>query len=998
MILGNNVLQMSSQTRSTVAGREREAMLSRQSATCRPAGAQFRRSPERGLHDWIDRVFKVRLGAARLPVVALILCLVVAPCWAGQQMFAASPISAIVQAEGANAQVEAEGAATDPAEEDDVAVPAGEVDPAVVQEVDALLGRIPTNSPAEHEALRRDLSTLSAEAIHLLCERLVEPGTGDDSKERMALHGLAFLAADGSDEAMRQQVTKVMRDALNEDHPAAVRAFLIRQLHYVAGPETAGILRPYLLNRELCEPAAQAMISIAGRHRVQRNFVLTQFWKAYVESEGPCRIAIVRALGTLEDTACYPTVLPDMESGDPILRRTAAWALAQTGDPALSEALLAYIAGTPLAERADSIELLLLYSRSLTKLGENKKAAEMLRFMIDPSTADPGYAFARCAALSSLAEVLGEGALDDLMAALGDEDVELQATAARLIAGVPGRQVTARLTESVAQAQPAVQARTLTVLAARGDASALPVVLECLWGEDREVGAVAAGVAAQLGEMKAVEPLIEALAVDDAAYREAVIDALARITHPRATRRIEDALADADDAVQVGLLHVLMARPGDVDLETIRAATQDESVNVRVTAIQAMATLAPASQVDKLVELLASAREEAEFEALQEALVSVASREANTETRTKEILAALSLQPSPQQQIVLLRALGQLGGSSALTLVRQAMEESSSPDVYEAAVRALADWPTGAALEPLMKIAAAPRDVKDHVLALRGVARIAAEEPAEISLPVYREALGIAQRAEEKKLLLSGLGKVKDPAVFEMLTAHLAEAALQAESATAIFALADALAATHWTPAQAAVEQAMQADLGANLSKRGAEVQAHLSKFAGHLTDWLVTGPYTVAGKTGVEIFDHAFAPEPGSEEAAAGGEVSWREQPVDGHQSWRIDLNATMGGGDRAGYLRTYVYSPAAQPARLEVGSDDGIKVWLNGAVVHANNVLRGAEPAADSVEVSLREGWNELLVKVTNNGGGWAACARLRSSDGGALDGVYSTSRVAP
>ena len=71
-------------------------------------------------------------------------------------------------------------------------------------------------------------------------------------------------------------------------------------------------------------------------------------------------------------------------------------------------------------------------------------------------------------------------------------------------------------------------------------------------------------------------------------------------------------------------------------------------------------------------------------------------------------------------------------------------------------------------------------------------------------------------------------------------------------------------------------------------------------------------------------------------------------------------------------------------------LGSDDGIKVWLNGQLVHANNVTRGAGPGQDKVEVTLKQGWNRLLLKITQSGGEWAACARLRRLDGSKLEGL--------
>ncbi|HIA66773.1 TPA: hypothetical protein EYN98_12070 [Candidatus Poribacteria bacterium] len=56
------------------------------------------------------------------------------------------------------------------------------------------------------------------------------------------------------------------------------------------------------------------------------------------------------------------------------------------------------------------------------------------------------------------------------------------------------------------------------------------------------------------------------------------------------------------------------------------------------------------------------------------------------------------------------------------------------------------------------------------------------------------------------------------------------------------------------------------------------------------------------------------------------------------------------------------------------KVGSDDSIKVWLNGEVVHKNAVDRGAGDFQDTFKVDLVNGLNRLLVKVGEKGGGWS------------------------
>ena len=77
----------------------------------------------------------------------------------------------------------------------------------------------------------------------------------------------------------------------------------------------------------------------------------------------------------------------------------------------------------------------------------------------------------------------------------------------------------------------------------------------------------------------------------------------------------------------------------------------------------------------------------------------------------------------------------------------------------------------------------------------------------------------------------------------------------------------------------------------------------------------------------------------------------------------------------DHSSYALITLESATAQSGvTMRVGSDDSIKVWLNGEVVHNNPIDRGAQDYQDRFTVDLKEGDNLLLVKVSELAGGWS------------------------
>ncbi|MCA9080914.1 MAG: hypothetical protein KDA58_10175 [Planctomycetaceae bacterium] len=77
------------------------------------------------------------------------------------------------------------------------------------------------------------------------------------------------------------------------------------------------------------------------------------------------------------------------------------------------------------------------------------------------------------------------------------------------------------------------------------------------------------------------------------------------------------------------------------------------------------------------------------------------------------------------------------------------------------------------------------------------------------------------------------------------------------------------------------------------------------------------------------------------------------------------------------------WVESPIDHEVVLSLGSDDGIAVWMNGELIHQNLTDRSSSPDQDRVAAHLRAGWNELLVRVDNNGtGDWNFFCEFRDA----------------
>ena len=117
-----------------------------------------------------------------------------------------------------------------------------------------------------------------------------------------------------------------------------------------------------------------------------------------------------------------------------------------------------------------------------------------------------------------------------------------------------------------------------------------------------------------------------------------------------------------------------------------------------------------------------------------------------------------------------------------------------------------------------------------------------------------------------------------------------------------------------------------------------------------------------------------------GAAEGNPVGDKGWKvsELSATGHNNLNTMANGTgLGAGDindHVAYGSLTLESPREQKAIMLAGSDDAVKVWLNGKLVHNNPIDRPAGDYQDLFPITLKQGYNILLVAVYERAGSWS------------------------
>jgi hypothetical protein len=168
----------------------------------------------------------------------------------------------------------------------------------------------------------------------------------------------------------------------------------------------------------------------------------------------------------------------------------------------------------------------------------------------------------------------------------------------------------------------------------------------------------------------------------------------------------------------------------------------------------------------------------------------------------------------------------------------------------------------------------------------------------------------------------------------------------------------------------------------------------------GFITTWLLLAPIPLqpnqSGADAIgkhQLKDEAkIKPHPG-DKIQIGQELVWKEYKV---KDYFVDFNDFLGRQveDSVAYAVCYVHAPEKLTnIHLKIGSDDQVRVYLNHKDVFTFEGARGVDKDQDSIKVALEKGVNVLMLKVVNEKGDWAGCARFTDNDGKPLTNLKVT-----
>lgn len=548
-----------------------------------------------------------------------------------------------------------------------------------------------------------------------------------------------------------------------------------------------------IVGSEKCLPAMSEFItdektSHIGRYAIEGlpgSGVDDVLRNALAKTKGSQKIGVIGSIGVRGDKKAVSLLQPLVADADAGVAAAAIGALGRISGADALQALSGAKVGDGL--KGAVMESRLMCADAMLAKGDESKAAVIYKEML----AENNPRGIRAAAITGLARAEKENAIPAVMSMLKSKDACCQRAAGKALMEIKGEKTAKALLAELASLSSEAQVIAVNALVAGGAKTAAGEIAKLTASGDDTVKVAAIQALAELGDASNVD-LLAGLVKGGGNVGKAAVESLARLKGKGVSEAIMKSLVSVDAASKATLISSLAERQSPEVIPDLMKYVDDADEAVKVEALKSLGALAGEKEIPTLIGLMLKAKQ-GRVQTTGEQAVQTACAKLKESKRVEPIVVALK-GAGVEERAVLLHCLGRLGGDKALGIVREEVK-SKDEKVQEAAVRALVDWTDEGAIPDLVELAKnAPKD-NLKILAFRGYVRLVSlpasvKKNAGKTAKILAEAMKLASRPDEKKLVLGALGGISDGAALEAAQKCIQDDALKTEAELACIKIA----------------------------------------------------------------------------------------------------------------------------------------------------------------------------------------------------------------
>ncbi len=778
-----------------------------------------------------------------------------------------------------------------------------------------------------------------------------------------------------ADPSAREVITHRLAELLDSEEATSwCKDFVLRQMERIGTDQQVPAIAAFLTDEKLGQMARYALEGIRTESAQQAMM------DALDETDGHLRIGLIHSLGRTSADKAVADIEGFLSSSDVKTAVAAAWALGQIGTQQAAASIEDAMNREAETEVNTALaEAYLLCAEAYQQAGGDAEA------MFDTLLEDRNPPNVRAAALRNIVYNYPDRSLAALDNAVNEQCPYMLRMAARLSTDIEGQPVTEMLVQRLPDLSGTEKVAFVSALAIRGDAMAFEAIVDQL-----ESPSLTARLAALQGLVVMDDDAVPSLLIRHAAgstgqEQRAARQLLYELDLEDPVQKFKAEYQTDDSAKRVEVIRAFVGKNLAMSLPLLFDAVNDTDRRVRQEAWRAIGQLGQPEHIYKIVELY-TGLEMREMGLGQRALVSVAHRTDMRDVATDSLIAKRYALDDVDKLRHTLETLAELGDPAGYELLKTALH-GDDPEAQMTALRGLANWPDASPLDLLYEVAQTTEETSRKIIALRGFirqVRIAEFLSAEEKVQHLHKAMDMAPRVTEKRQVMSALADIPALPALQMAVEFIGDQDLGREAEVAAVSIAETTVVEYPHQTADAMEAILETSKNESVLDSAQEVLEIYEENRSYLTDWEVSAPYTVESNDLRELFDKRFPPESQHGEVIPWTQISAGTSP---EHFYMVDLHHYFPENHSVAYCRKKVWSDQQRSIRVEVGSDDGFKFWINETLYGKEHASRGWMPAQNVFDAELDKGWNLVMIKVTQDTAGWAFSVKMTEQDESAI-----------
>ena len=583
------------------------------------------------------------------------------------------------------------------------------------------------------------------------------------------------LAADAAGRPTIEQ--KLAAVVANADATQDGKAWACRYLQIIGTEASVPALSTLLQDEILADYARlplERMVGSAAASAALRD--------ALSDAPAAVKVGLVSSLGELRDTDAVKAIGKLATHDDAAVASAAMTALGKIADKRAIKTL------GKLKPRAETKQA---YLDAIVQAGQRAGASSGLALFEKALASDSTQH--RVAGLLGILTVDAAKGAAMFASAVTGTDAALRDGALSAAVIVPGKELTDALVGVLGQLEAPAQAQLVNVLGARGDRDASAAVIALLDSENEAVKNAARAAMPKLGNAAIASDMIKMAAKGENA------DTMIRVVAHMAGNDIDGAViaALAAGPERMVALKVVSTRGTVSDCDAVLKCLGDADLAVQEEGWKVLGMVGGVNQIAPMMGALIAVKDAGLQDKAANAVVRVFSLASDKGSAYAHVQAQYDT-ANDRVKMHILKMASMAGTPGAAANVEAALA-SGNADLYDAALRNLADWPNESVASRLLELAKAAPTETQRILALRGLLRIAGMKEARLSVgqraTMLKAAGDVAERTEEKKQIIGALRGQRDPISLDALLMFAADDALLLDADDAIRELSGHLAA-----------------------------------------------------------------------------------------------------------------------------------------------------------------------------------------------------------